>query len=160
MNIKVPVVMTAALALALAVPAWAGHDGKCTQSAQDCLNHYSAMKDRGWVGLEFDDKNKDAKVVTKVVEGSPAEKAGFKTGDILVALNGANLSDYQAVKAAKGSWTPGSKVTYTVKRGTSEKQLAVVLGKMPESVYAQMVGAHMISDHMASLDAASADTKD
>jgi S1-C subfamily serine protease len=152
--------MMAAAVLAIAAPAWAGSGEKCTANAQDCLSHWSAKRTTGWVGLNFDKTNKEAMVISSVVAGSPAEKAGFKSGDMLVALNGANLRDKEAVKAAKGSWTPGSKVTYTVKRGTSEKKLEVTLAKMPEDVFAQMIGAHMLEDHMAALDAASVDSKD
>jgi predicted metalloprotease with PDZ domain len=153
--------MMAAAVLAIAAPAWAGSGEKCSAAnAQDCLSHYSAMRTKGWVGLDLDKANKEAMVVTGVTAGSPAAKAGFKTGDILVALNGAKFSDYEAVKAAKGAWTPGAKVSYTVKRGSSEKQLEVTLAKMPEEVFARMIGAHMIEEHMAALDAASVDSKD
>jgi hypothetical protein len=39
---------------------------------------------------------------------------------------------------------PGNEVTYTVLRHGKEKELAVMLGKVPEEVLAQWVGGHML----------------
>ncbi len=159
MKNRIAVLMMAALVLALAVPAWAGSGEKCTASTQECLDHMAAKKDKGWVGFSIDKNEAGTMVVKSVVKGSPAEKAGFKVGDQLVALNGANFTDYEAVKAAKGTWMPGSKVTYTVKRASAEKSMAVVLAPMPADVYAQMVGEHLIADHQVAANAPTADAK-
>lgn len=121
---------------------------KCSASTQDCLNHMSAMKGRGWMGIEMDHNAEGAMFVKKVVPGSPAEKAGFAEGDVLVALNGASMSDESAVAKARGEWAVGQEVAYTIKRGGEEKSLTVALAAMPEDVYDRMVGHHMISDHM------------
>ena len=63
---------------------------KCTSSTQDCLNYMTRnLESRGWVGIEVDDENGiDRLVVTKVVKDSPADKAGFSKGDLLIAING------------------------------------------------------------------------
>jgi carboxyl-terminal processing protease len=58
-------------------------------------------------------------VVTKPLEGSPAEKAGVKTGDIVVSVDGAML-DGLTVDAARDKirGPKGSVVTLTLQRGT------------------------------------------
>ena len=74
--------LTVVIVVAMVMPAVAGEGHKCTASTQDCLNKMAnSMNNRGWVGLEIDnDGGMDKMVVTKVVEGSPAEAAGFRTG--------------------------------------------------------------------------------
>lgn len=141
------------------VPAVAGKGAKCTADAQACLNHFSSYQEKGWHGIKAEANDKGDKVVKAVATGSPAEKAGFKAGDVLVSLNGAKMSDKEAVKKAKGEWKVGSQVTYNVLRGQTEQQISVTLAPMPEEVYAEMVGQHMIESHMAVASTTSAENK-
>ena len=146
----------AVLTVALAVPAFAG--GKCEAAdAQACLNHMSAMKDKGWSGVDLDKSDMTAIKVKAVAPGSPGAKAGVQAGDVLVALNGASLTDMEALKKAKGDWSVGQSVTYTVKRKNADKQIALKLDKMPEEVFASMIGRHMLDAHLAMASAAPAD---
>lgn len=93
-------------------------------------------------------------VVKRVVPGSPAEAAGMKPGDALVALNGTPLGEKSeaAKKAAQKAMVPGGKVTYTVLRDGKERPVEVTLGKLPREVLAQWVGAHMLESHVRSAD--------
>jgi S1-C subfamily serine protease len=132
----------------VAVPAFAGEGHKCTASTQECLNKMAAkLKNKGWVGIELD-KNKDTGTltVTRVVPGSPAEQAGFRQGDMLLALNGVDMysSDKKALHGAKKAFKPGAQVTYTVERAGSKRDLDVTLGTVPDDVLAQWVGGHML----------------
>lgn len=145
--------------IAVAVPAFAGKGEKCTADAQTCLNQFSAYKDKGWHGIKSEMNDKGEMVVKTVYVGSPAEKAGFQVGDVLVSVNGAKMSDKEAVKKAKGEWKVGSQVTYSVLRGGTEQPIAVTLAPMPEEVYASMVGQHMIENHMAAASTATAESK-
>jgi predicted metalloprotease with PDZ domain len=141
---------------ALPALAFAGGGGKCGENVSACLTHWSAMKTSGWLGMKYDKAEDGTVTVTKVMAGSPAETAGFKKGDVLVALNGASLADKEALKKAKGAWKPGDKVTYTVKRAGAESQIAVTLAPMPEELFAQMLGEHVAANHMPAADAAAA----
>jgi predicted metalloprotease with PDZ domain len=121
---------------------------KCTASTQECLNYMVAnFHNKGWVGIEL---NKDTETgtmtVTRIVPDSPAEEAGFQEGDVLVALNGVRLGgqDEQAVAEAHKKMQIGHRVTYTVDRAGVKKDLNVLLGKIPDSVLAQWIGAHML----------------
>ena len=78
----------------MVAPAMAGEGKKCEASTQDCLNYMAKnLKNRGWVGIEMDTKGgTDKMVITKVVENSPAEQAGFMVGDTLVAVDEVSLS--------------------------------------------------------------------
>jgi S1-C subfamily serine protease len=125
--------------------AYASADKGCTMSAEECTKHMAEAKNRGWLGIQYDKTEDGSTVIEEVVKGSPADKAGFRSGDVLVALNGIELNEANAarVKAAWKPLVPGSTVNYTIKRGGIDKNLTVTLGKMPEDVYQAMVDKHM-----------------
>lgn len=150
---KLSVLLSAAF-LMVAVPVLAGSGEKCSYGTQACLNHWAGKKDAGWTGLELDKSVEGIVKVKAVTPDSPAATAGFQVGDVLVALNGAKMSDKEAMKKAKGDWKAGQSVTYTVQRAGAEQQIAVSLAKTPERVYASMVGSHMIEAHVAATTAA------
>ena len=138
------------MVMVMAAPAMAGEGHKCEASTQDCLNYMvKNMKDRGWVGIEMDDKGgMDKMVITKVIDNSPAENAGFMVGDTLVAVNGVAFSEdnQKQLKDIQYSMKPGADFTYTVARKGSKVDLDVELGQLPETVMAQWIGSHMV-DH-------------
>jgi S1-C subfamily serine protease len=132
--------------LGLAAPAYAGGDGaKCDKGLATCLKEKAALiKERGWVGIEMDeDKATGAVSIKKVVAESPAEKAGLKAGDVILAVNGVEYGkkmDEAAYKAAYKDWKPGSTAQYRVQRAGTSVDVAVVLGTPPEEVMAQWIG--------------------
>jgi membrane-associated protease RseP (regulator of RpoE activity) len=136
--------------MVMSAPAFAGEGSACTASTQDCLNHMAKnLKNRGWVGIEMDDNGgMDKMIITKVIDGSPADKAGFKVGDALVAVNGVAFSEdnQKQLKDIQYSMKPGADFTYTVARKGSKVDLDVELGKLPDNVMAQWIGGHMV-DH-------------
>jgi S1-C subfamily serine protease len=85
-------------------------------------------------------------VITKVIDGSPAQKAGFMVGDALVAVNGVAFSEdnEKELKDIQYAMTPGAEFTYTVSRKGSKVDLDVELGQLPDDVKAQWVGSHMM----------------
>jgi C-terminal processing protease CtpA/Prc len=119
--------------------------GDCTMSAEDCQKAFAESKNRGWLGIEGENAEGGGWLVKNVVPGSPAAAAGFKSGDVLYALNGVTINEanHDKIKAIKKDLKPGSQVTYTVKRGDSETRLAATLGTMPDKVYQTMVAEHM-----------------
>jgi predicted metalloprotease with PDZ domain len=136
--------------MVMAVPATAGDASKCTASTQDCLNHMvKSLNNRGWVGIEMDDKGGvGMMVITKVIDDSPAQKAGFLVGDALVAVNGVRFSDEneKQLKDIQYAMTPGADFTYTVSRKGSKVDLEVELGELPDNIKAEWIGHHMM-DH-------------
>ena len=142
--------MLALLALvSTAGAALAGDGAKCTSEVSACLGHWGDYKTSGYLGMKYDKAEDGTVTVKDVTAGTPAAAAGFQKGDVILTLNGAPMKDKEALKKAKGAWKPGDKVSYTVRRGKSEKTLAVTLGTVPDEVYAQMLGEHIIQNHMA-----------
>jgi C-terminal processing protease CtpA/Prc len=142
----------------VAVPLVAGEEQRCRASTQDCLNYMSThLKERGWVGIEYDEENQK---VLRVIEGSPAEKAGFRKGDVMVAIDGVDIVDKNSAKIEKIKFEqnkPGSQVTYTVVRAGMKKNLEVTLAAVPDDIMAQWVGRHMLEDHAEEIQIASKD---
>ena len=83
---------------------------------------------RGFVGIEFEEA-KGAVVVSKVLAGSPAEKAGFKPGDVVEAVKATNVETGNDLTKALAKAGVGAKLRVTVKRGDKCEELTVELGK-------------------------------
>jgi serine protease Do len=77
--------------------------------------------------------------VSEVYEGSPAEKAGIKAGDIIVAVSGRPLPRLTPDRVAVQYFerevdrhAPGDKLTLTVLRGSERIELMATLGDEPK----------------------------
>ncbi len=143
-------VLAVAMILAVTGAVMAADANKCPASTQDCLNMMAKnLNSRGWVGIEMEnDGGVDKMVVTRVVDPSPAKKAGFKVGDVMVAVNGVtfNEENEKKLKDVQHAMKPGADYTYTVSRLGSNIDLNVELGSIPDNVRAEWIGNHML-DH-------------
>ena len=77
-------------------------------------------------------KNNKGVLVADVEDGTPAEKAGLKRGDVIIEFNGkpvVKIGDFRNSVALK---KPGSKQTLTVMRNNKSKHVNVIIGKLPE----------------------------
>lgn len=152
LNPRLTVTLLTLAAVTVAVPVLAGgghHD--CEASAQDCLNAKAAQYAKhGWLGIETEKNDHGGYTVTAVTEGSPAAEAGFRRGDVLVAMNGIALQtdDKEKLRAAKKTLAVGKQVTYTVKRDGEKRQVTATLGEVPRTVLAQWIGEHMLEHHV------------
>jgi C-terminal processing protease CtpA/Prc len=91
----------------------------------------------GSIGVQIkihDDKN--SIVVVSTINDSPAEKAGFKEGDVLVRINDFKVKDKDVTQddliatvkeVVKNK--PGTKIKVTVKRDDKEKEIEVTVAK-------------------------------
>ncbi|HEY7410679.1 MAG TPA: PDZ domain-containing protein [Vicinamibacteria bacterium] len=140
--------LAVAVGAALATPAVAGTHEKCSMAVQECLDAMTtALRNKGWAGLEIDKSRAGSLVVKAVVPGSPAEVAGFRAGDVLIALNGVALAEEknrEALNAVRKALVPGARATYTVDRDGVSRRLVVVLAPMPENIRAAYIGEHMM----------------
>lgn len=137
------------LALSAVLPAVAG-EGGCTAGTQECLDYMAdKMRNKGYVGVRLEaNETTGGYTVTSIYANSPAERAGFEVGDVLISLNGIKLAkeNHEALSAEKQKMTPGSMATYSILRNGGEQKIDVTLEKIPEDVLAEWIGAHML-DH-------------
>jgi putative serine protease PepD len=70
--------------------------------------------------------------VTRVVSGSPADKAGLQAGDVITAIDGKPITTADDLTARVATYKPGDKATLSVKRsGGSTKSLDITFGQRP-----------------------------
>ena len=81
-------------------------------------------------GLDYDGPG--GVLVTRVVGGSPAEKAGLRRDDVLVRLNGRQVDNPAELTEIVGAARVGQRVSVQVSRGGASRTLSVTLGARPE----------------------------
>jgi PDZ domain-containing secreted protein len=74
----------------------------------------------------------DSVLITQVVKGSPAEKAGLLAGDIVVALEGQDLTRDATLANRLLRYAPGDTVRLTISRAGQQQEVRVVLGQNPD----------------------------
>lgn len=73
-------------------------------------------------------------IVSSVLPGSPAEKAGIRVGDVVTALNGERVEDGNSLRNRIAATQPGTEITVSVLREGKEQQFKAVLGELsPEA---------------------------
>jgi serine protease DegQ len=98
---------------------------------------------RGWVGIGMQDMTPElaeslklprvsGALVTEVVNGSPADKAGLKPGDLLIEVGNKPVTDYTTTLNLISALKPGTVATLTVVRDRKELELAVNVGTRPK----------------------------
>ncbi len=77
----------------------------------------------------FDIPNRKGVVISAVIPGSAAEKAGLKPGDIIVAINGRPVDDSADVRNTIGLIRVGSEVKLTILRDGKERIIQATIGE-------------------------------
>lgn len=80
-------------------------------------------------------------LVSSVNPGSPAQAAGIKPGDVIIALNGHKVENSSDLPVRIASLMPGSKVNLTIWRNHAEQHLIATLGNMGNNTVAAAGGA-------------------
>ncbi len=71
--------------------------------------------------------------VTELTENGAADLAGVKVGDIIIAVNGESISNYDELNAAKNAYAAGDTITITVVRNGEDHECELILQeKKPE----------------------------
>ena len=99
---------------------------------------------RGWLGIAMQPMSKDIALsqglsevegvlVRSVTAGSPAEAAGLKAGDAIMAVNGRKVKDTGDLARRIGALPPASIANLDILRRGRPQQVAVKLGTFPTS---------------------------
>lgn len=98
---------------------------------------------RGWIGVEVQEltpeladtfklPNTDGTLIAGVVRGGPADRAGIKPGDILLAVAGQPIKDSQVMLELIAAQPPGQASRLRIRREGRETDLDVMIGKRPK----------------------------
>ncbi len=96
---------------------------------------------RGWIGVEPQDVTpaiaesfglqQKGTIVAGVLQGGPADKAGIKPGDVLLAVNGQEITDTTRLLNVIAQIKPGTDAKIRLMRKNKEMQVDVMIGKRP-----------------------------
>lgn len=85
---------------------------------------------RVYVGTVPDfSSNEEGYKISGVKEGSPAEKGGIITGDLMIKFGNKEIKNIYDYTAALGEYKPGDEVEVVLKRNGEEITVKIVLGK-------------------------------
>ncbi len=71
-------------------------------------------------------------IVTQVVEGGPADRAGIQAGDLILAIDGVRIDEQNSLRQVIGRRAPGDRVAITLWRQGRERQVTLRLGEHPD----------------------------
>jgi len=99
---------------------------------------------RGWLGLSIQDitpdmaenmklQDRQGALVGQVFPGDPADKAGIKTGDIIIAVDGRRIQDTHELLRIVASLTVGRQVEVLIIRNGREERKNVTVAERKET---------------------------
>jgi serine protease Do len=99
---------------------------------------------RGWLGVQIQGINGEiasslglesegGALVADVVAGAPAEEAGLKVGDAILAVDNSPIADSRALSLRIARIKPGETVTVSIWRDGKPQDISVTLGKLPSN---------------------------
>jgi Do/DeqQ family serine protease len=97
---------------------------------------------RGWIGVEAQEitpeiadsfrlSSTNGVLIAGVLRGGPAEKAGLKPGDILVAIEGRPVKDPNSMLNLVAALVPGKPASIRFRRVNKDVDVQVAVGKRP-----------------------------
>jgi S1-C subfamily serine protease len=87
---------------------------------------------QSWIGV-FESPDSDGRVrVGRVVPESPAEEAGIRAGDELIAFAGIGISDFDALRRRVEMHEPGETVKVQISRNGESFELELEIGSRSE----------------------------
>ncbi|HEU5276607.1 MAG TPA: Do family serine endopeptidase [Xanthobacteraceae bacterium] len=106
---------------------------------------------RGWIGVQIQPVTADiaeslglkqarGALVAEPQDGSPAAKAGIKSGDVIVSLNGDPVPDARSLARRISGLAPGTSVKIGIVRSGNNQDLSLTLGELPKERVARADG--------------------
>ena len=107
------------------------------------IEHGKVM--RGYLGVsiepmtpalakQFGAPSSDGAVVTQVEPGTPAAKAGLQSGDVLLAMNGENFTDYNELRLRIAEAAPNTTIHLKISRSGTQMDIPITLAEQPANL--------------------------
>ncbi len=117
---------------------------------------------RGWLGVYIQEINRElaesfgmdhprGALVAQVIDGSPAEKAGVKVGDVLLSFQGTSISHSSDLPPLVGRNPIGSKADLQLLRDGKEINLKVTIEALPDDDSIQAKGGRSRQNNQTGL---------
>ena len=95
-------------------------------------------EDSAWLGVYMvEDEEQEGAQVSHVYPTSPAARAGFREGDVILSVNGEQVQSAPDVIALVEEAEPGSQAEFVVRRNDQEIELTAKLGRRDAYVFFQ-----------------------
>ena len=118
--------------------------------------------ERGWLGVHIQSIDEtlaatmnlddaEGALVSQVEPGSPAERAGLQTGDVIVGFGDKEVENARALPRMVAATDEGDNVPVTVLRDGKKKSLEVTLGSLPTEEMVAMTESTDVDDGMPKL---------
>ena len=141
-------VLSFAIFTAVSIPAVTAQTPAPAPQPEPRAFSFSWDSDGGYLGVQTEEVTREnfgkyglrdvrGVAVAKVVEGSPAQSAGLQDGDVIVKINGDEISSGRKLTRLISEISPDHTAKVTVLRGGSERDISVTLGKRPMPKFAE-----------------------
>jgi len=100
---------------------------------------------RGWLGVQIQNLTPDmaaslgvgnakGAIVASVVDDSPAAKAGFKQGDVILGMNGSEVDDNRDLTRKVAGLRAGQKADFNILREGQKRNISATIAPRPDQV--------------------------
>jgi serine protease Do len=114
--------------------------GMARQVMESLIKHKKVV--RGWLGVSIQEVTSDlaeefgvrdlrGALVSGIMKGSPAEKAGIRQGDVVLSFNGKDVEDTGHLRNMVSQSPVGTKVKMKLLRQKKEIELEVTIAELP-----------------------------
>ena len=97
---------------------------------------------RGWIGIEAQDitpelaesfklKEVRGSLIAGVLRGSPAEHAGLRPGDVLLGIDGVEVTDSSSMLNLISGLKPDNKAVLSIARNQKKLDVPIIIGRRP-----------------------------
>jgi len=114
----------------------------------DCMHAVvEQIRGRGWLGVQLASARSGGLRVVDVVPGGPAETAGLRQGDLVLAIEGQSIEtgDPSTVQPLLEKARPGKLLRLRVRRDRETKTVQVRAGELPAEKLAEAVGNYVLN---------------